>query len=157
MVRKGFVRIGLAILLLTAGCVRNEPGSGGEVGFYGTMNVSDSRFVMAGQITLGGGTTNQDEFDNVTVYLFTKNGTLLRTHPAGTLTGLLNVSIASDRVPHYVIIDSPDFWRENRITVRYYYRLGPNRDRDYGVRDARSVADYPVPTSSIRNRSAGSS
>lgn len=144
-------RIGLAILLFTAGCIGNEPGPGGEVGFYGDMSVSDSRFVMDGQITLGGGTTNQDEFDNVTIYLFTKNGTLIQAHRAGTLTGLLNVSIASDQVPYYVIINSPDFWQENRITVRYYYRLESDTNRDYGVRDARSMTDYPVRITDFRN------
>lgn len=153
MTGKRFIQIGLVVLLLTAGCLRSEPGPGGEVGFYGEMNVSDSQYVMDGQITLGGGTTSQDAFDNVTIYLFTENGTLIETHRAGTLTGLLNVSIVSNRIPYYVIIDSPEFWEESQITVRYYYRLRSNMTRDYGVRDARSVADYPVPITDIRNSS----
>lgn len=132
------------LLIVTAGCVRTEPGRGGEVGFYGTMNATESGFVMDGQTTLGGGIPKQDEFENVTVYLFTENGTLIRSHRAGTLTGLLNVSLTTSRTPHYVVIDSPDFWTEPRFTVEYYERSQRDIPRDYGEHNAYARADFPI-------------
>lgn len=141
---KSAIPLIVLLLIVTAGCVRTEPGRGGEVGFYGTMNATESGFVMDGQITLGGGIPKQDEFENVTVYLFTENGTLIRSHRAGTLTGLLNVSLTTSRTPHYVVINSPDFWEEPRFSVRYYQFMEEKGPREYGIHYAYSRQDLPV-------------
>lgn len=134
----------VSFLLLTAGCLRTEPGRGADVGFRGTMNATDSKFVVDGRVTLGGGVPEQDVFHDVTIYFFAENGSLLDSHRVGNLTGFVEVSTTTERVPYYVVINSPDFWEEPRIVVSYYYRVGRDGDRDYAPRDARSKDDFPV-------------
>lgn len=146
MIRESVVVIILTGLLLTTGCIRVEPGPDAPtiINFYGDMNATDSGFTMDGQILVGGALPDQEVFEDVTVYLFTENGTLIESHDAGDLSKPVNVTITAERTPYYVIVDSPDFWLENHIKVEYYQRLDSTVNRDYGEVEIRSRDGYPV-------------
>lgn len=51
-------------------------------------------------------------------------------------------TVAVPFVPHYVVIDSPDFWREPRAVVDYYRRV-EGRNYDYNQEPARSRDELP--------------
>lgn len=153
MNRNSGLVIAFSLLLLTAGCIRTEPGRGADVGFRGTMNATDSQFIMDGRVTLGGGIPKQDVFQDVTIFFFAENGSFIDSRPVGNLSGFVNVSVTIDRVPYYVVINSPDFWEEPRIVVSYYYRVGTGSDRDYAPKDAHSKEGFPVtlPATNVTN------
>lgn len=65
-------------------------------------------------------------YEDVTVYLFDENGSTIRAVPVGDFEGSVNVSIRSNRVPRYVILDSPDFYG-GEIGVGYYVIEGSDR------------------------------
>lgn len=99
---------------------------------------------MDGQVIMGGALPDQDVFRDVTIYLFSENGTLIRSHVAGDLRRPLNVTLTTDQIPHYVIIDSSDFWTEDDINVRYYLCIDVNRSEDYGQSEVQSRDGVPV-------------
>lgn len=112
MKRRPFTVSILSASVLAAGCLRTEPGRAADVGFRGTMNATDSKFVMDGRVTLGGGVPEQDVFHDVIIYFFAENGSLVDSHRVGNLTGFVEVSTTTERPPYYVVINSPDFWEE---------------------------------------------
>lgn len=133
-------------LVVSAGCIRTEPGPNANVyvGFFGDMNAEDSTFTMDGRITLGGGVADRDVYRAVIVYLFAENGTLLRSHEVGDMRRPLDVNFTANVVPYYVVIDSPDFWTEDDFVVRYYHRIDSDGTRDYGQSRVQSRDELPV-------------
>lgn len=146
MNRRVLLLMVVVVVLATSGCMRVEPGPNAPtiINFYGEMNATDSGFTMDGQILMGGALPDQEVFEDVTVYLFTENGTLIKSHVAGDLSKPVNVTITAEKTPYYVIVDSPDFWSESHIKVEYYRRLDSNVNRDFGEVEIRSRDEYPV-------------
>lgn len=138
-----WVALALALVLVTglAGCPGAEPGPGSSVTFSGEFNVSDEGFVMDGQIVEEPGAAGLHEFHDVAVYLYTEDGTLIANEPVGTLDVRANVSITSEQVPQYVVLDSPEFWETETLDVSYYERT---RNDLYAVRDATTENELPV-------------
>ena len=145
MMHQQKITFGLVLLMMLSGCVpQTEPGQGVEVGFskFGTLDRTETGFLMEGNVTIGGGGSRLDAYDNVTVHLYSGDGTRLLSRSVGTLNGSLYVSLQTKNQPHYVIVDSPDFWLEPRITVRYY--VWSSEHGKYGVEDATTTDDFPV-------------
>lgn len=122
-------------MLLIAGCAYVPSGDEVNVGFTGSLNASSSSFSMEGNITVGGGIPDRQTYRDMTVNLFSEDGDLLLTKKLGNLrtdAGRLDVSIAIQSVPHYVIIESPDFWQEP-MQVEYYVRMDSNYSVEYAT------------------------
>ena len=131
----------LIILVFLAGCPGVEPGPGTTVTFDGRVNVTDSQFHMGGQIAEQPGTSGFHEFEDVQVYLYTEDGSPITTEYVGTFDTRANVSINTTRIPYYIIIDSPSFWKIRNIEVDYYER---GLDDLSTVYTATSREDLPV-------------
>ena len=131
----------VCLLITLAGCPGVEPGPGTNVGFSGKFAITEAGFEMEGKIAETPGTAGFHEFRNVSVQLYTKNGTLIRSFQIGTLNWSTNVSITSKQVPYYVIITSPEFWEVDNIGVDYYERT---EDDLYIQRIASSKSELPV-------------
>lgn len=109
----------LFVLLFSfSGCLIPEM-SDPTIGFEGDLNVTSDEFVMEGGIVDDSITSDPRTYEDVTVYLYAEDGSTIREVPVGDFERLSNVSIRSDRVPRYVILDSPDFYG-GEVDVVYY-------------------------------------
>lgn len=135
------VAIIACIFVFTPGCGYVPRGDEIHVGFDGSFDVSESEFKMEGTLHTGGGAPEQDRFRDVTVKLYTKDGSLIYSENLGdwqVRQKRLNVSIETDKVPHYVVIESEDFWDE-KVQVEYFVR----KDSDYAIEYASSKSELP--------------
>lgn len=96
---------------------------------------------MLGPIVEEPGTAGFHSFDDVGVYLYTENRDLIDSQAIGTLNESVSVSISSQEIPHYVIIDSPDFWRVRGVQVTYYQLAD---EKVYSSRVVASRGELPV-------------
>lgn len=110
----------ISLLLSSSGCLFPESGSP-MVQFEGNFNSSGSNFGMEGTVRDTSITSDPPTYRNVTIYLYAEDGTLIQRVPVGTLDEGAEVSISSDEVPEYVILDSPDFYG-GEVEVGYYTR-----------------------------------
>jgi len=102
----------LIVTALTAGCGQPQ----GDIGFSGEINITEEEFEMTGEIVDGTGPENT--YENVTVFLYSADGTLIEQKEIGTFSRSSEpFSIRSQEVPEYIIIDSPTFWELNSIGV----------------------------------------
>ncbi|WP_436932371.1 hypothetical protein [Halosimplex halobium] len=112
--------IGLAFvvcLAILSGCPSSD---GGQIVFVGESNSTESGFELTGAVT--NSEVAEPTHRNVTLYLLTANGSTIASEHLRTLREdtRLNVTIRTDEVPTYVIINSPNFWTHERISVSYY-------------------------------------
>lgn len=131
-------------VLLFSGCGMWTGPPSAIITFDGRMDVTEEGFYMSGQIENQGQGT-QPEFENVTVSLYHKNKTRFYSEDTGDLLRSSNISIHTDRVPHYVIIHSPQFWQKNENTAVDYYIFINSAKSNYTVRDVSSRDELPVP------------
>jgi hypothetical protein len=128
-------------VVLISGCGFNDQSAKGSIEYSGQIAVENGTFVMEGELVNGG--VQPTTFTNVRVHLYDADKTLLRTVPVGTINGRnVSVSITSDRIPTYVIIDSPEFWSTPRVAVQYYVR---EETGEYFPGQATDRDDLPVP------------
>lgn len=120
-------------LVLVAGCMGgttqtptsiNPIEQHNTVYFTGTATVSNGSFVMEGRLVGCFGQIGPERCRNTRILLYAENGTLLESEYVGVLNGRRNVSLVTARIPHYVILTSPDVWGANHTTVRYLFRDG---------------------------------
>lgn len=110
--------VSIILLTVSSGCLLSS-GPGESIGFSGELTASTEEFHMDGDI-INGARGDPPVFENVTVYLFAANKTLIHKEPAGKLVRRAAVSIEIERVPKYVIIHSEEFWHVGKISVSYY-------------------------------------
>lgn len=89
--------------------------------FTGTTTVSNGSFIMRGEIRGCFGHVGPDKCEDTRVLLYTENGSLIASEYVGTLNGRRNVSLRTDRIPHYVVLTSPDVWGANHTSVGYFF------------------------------------
>ena len=111
-------------LLVSAGCVRVHPprDSKTAVYYHGSFNESGPQFVMSGSVGIGVRLPAQNSFENLSICLYSRDGDLVHAERLGNWNlEPQNVTIVTDEVPQYVIIDSPYFW-DGKIRVEYISR-----------------------------------
>lgn len=135
----------VVLLIAISGCPQ---GTGGEIDFEGEINATEDGFRLDGEVSNSGLTAPVHR--NVTLYLYTPNGTVIAVDELGTLneSNSLGVSMRTERVPKYVVINSPDFWQhEGSISVDYYVHDEDWQDEPYGAYVPRSIDskdEFPV-------------
>lgn len=117
------VRVSLVLLLVAApGCGFIDPGVGGTIGFDGNMSADDGSYTMSGQVYFAGGNMPQGTYENISVYYYDRNKTLIHREPVGTIhnkTERISVNVHLNRTPHYIILYSSDLW-DGETAVAYY-------------------------------------
>lgn len=108
----------LVVMLSTGGCIFPESNKS-MIEFEGDFNETSDGFVMEGRLIDATITSDPQTYQDVTVYLYAENESTVREVPLGDLERAMNVSVRSDRVPKYVIFDSPDFYG-GEVDVAYY-------------------------------------
>lgn len=140
MNRRLLLALCLVSSVLVAGCVPR--GDAVRIEFDGTINRTSAGFHMQGVVDTSGGIPDRDIYRDLSVNLYSKNGTLLYQESIGDLEADspgLDVSISTDIHPKYVIISSKDFYRE-RMAVEYYEWRGD----EYVIQYANARSDLPV-------------
>jgi len=135
--RKQLTVVGVLCVLALSGCTIFGPPH--VISIVGEINATDDGFRLDGEVT--GGRGDAGEFRNVTVSLYTENGTLIDSTNVDSLVGRTNVSMRTETIPQYVIIHSPEFWDTQNVDV-YYYELGA--DGYYSETPATSKEELPV-------------
>lgn len=109
------------------------------------FEVNNSTFSLEGRLMDPGPHTGYT-FRNITVYLYSANESLILAKQVGTMElnegpdKLPRVSVESDRIPEYIIFDSPDFW--GTAGVEYYER---NEQGEFGpAKIVYNRSDLPV-------------
>lgn len=142
MDKKILLAFGMASLCLLSGC--SLFGQPEVINYVGEMETADEQFRMDGDL-VNSSPGDAPTFRNVTVYLYTENGTMIESKRIGSLQRRTNVSLRSHTVPEYVIFNSPDFWEAGGITggisVSYYEK---NERGNYTERNAGSRSELPV-------------
>lgn len=125
-----------------AGCIRTEPGEYSAIDYDCEIEVIKTEFRMDGQLEEGGGAPAMEKFEDVKILLFSKSEESFLSKPLGDLSAgeTLPVSVTSDRIPHYVVFDSPDFWGPN-TEVTYFQRLG---EQTFSTKVAAEKSDISV-------------
>jgi len=115
--------VGFLLLSLLSGCY-TEPGEGTSIDIDGHPNATNGTFSWNGHMELGGGIPPQGKYEDISVELYTRNGTLLHKERLGTIgnqSTRLNISITLSRLPYYVFVDSSDIW-DGETGIPYYVR-----------------------------------
>ncbi|MFC6992716.1 hypothetical protein ACFQH3_13770 [Haladaptatus sp. GCM10025707] len=110
-----FALIGLTAI---SGCTYPSA-SENSVEFSGDIERIDGQFRMAGTVFVDG--TNRRDVTDVAVVLYDENQTVIDRMPVGSISSHSEgpyptrqpVNITTDRLPTYVIIESPDIWTPN--------------------------------------------
>lgn len=126
---------------LSAGCTfpRGEEVS---VSLDVTVREADSGFEASGVVSTGGGIPEQETFENVAVVLYDGDGEKITSEAVGRLDasgGEASFSISAAEQPHYISVESEDFWQE-QITVDYFVLV----DDGYRLERATERSDLPV-------------
>ena len=107
------------VLIVLSGCSTTSVNYN-EVYYNGNLGVDNDTFRMDGVIQLGLGAQPSVNYTNVSIVLYDGNKERTRRVPIGYLSSepgdnnlSLNVSITSQKIPKYVVIESPDFWTYN--------------------------------------------
>jgi len=134
MSKKSALIIFLFLSVAISGCTRPEI----TITFHGEWETSENNFSMRGTIE-DEAAAEPNRFANVTVYLFSSNGTILNSTDLGTIDGESSeFSLSSEKSPKYVIIYSQDFAGG---AFDYWERTG---DGGYTVYSASTEEDLPV-------------
>jgi len=127
----------LSITVLTAGC--GQPDA--QISFSGDLNRTQNGFQMDGQVIDSSGPTQT--FENVTIYLYSSERELIKERNFGTYSGNSEQFVLqSDRLPYYIIIDSPTFW-ELGDAGAFYHEWSDANSR-YVARGVGSRDEFPV-------------
>lgn len=111
------------------------------IGFLGEIRATESKFILDGQL-LGCSSdgVGPERCENVSIELFSKNGTHLYSYRVGVLEARRNVSFTTLVIPFYVIIQSPDFWGHEQTSVDYYERWNDHNYTSHTVHSERPRA-----------------
>lgn len=136
----------LAIVLTSSisGCVMVPKGEEVEVLYVGSINASNGSFQMDGFVSTGGGIPDRGTYRDVSIQLYTEDGTVLCGTEVGDLEAShsrRNVSVTASVVPEYVILTSPDFWNED-VKVDYFQQ--DSNMEDYDRNYVGSKSELPI-------------
>lgn len=109
----------IVLLVTISGCPEGD--SGGNIDINGNMTATEQGFRLDGKVVNSG--LVEPMHTNITVYLYTANGSVIESERIGSLNGSgdrLNVTMQNERIPEYVILNSPTFWQYNNIDLTYY-------------------------------------
>lgn len=122
------VLMALLLVITLAGC--STSANHHSVYFSGTVEAEDGQFIMDGNVSVGIGAAPDATFDSVTVVLYDENKEEIRRVPVGELSTTpppltQPINITADRIPEYVVIESPDFWTSDAtLSIIAYERPG---------------------------------
>jgi len=116
--KKQLAVAGVLCVLALSGCVIFDSTTH-IISIVGEINATDDGFRLDGEV-INSGQGDPQEYQNVTVSLYTGDGTLIESTNAGSLVRRTNVSMQTETIPQYVIIHSPDFWDAQNIEIDYY-------------------------------------
>jgi len=125
------------LLLTLSGC----SGPTIDVQFEGNINSSNETFAMQGHITERSQAA-PERLENVTVYLYADNGTILNSTTFESIEGgkSREFTLTASEHPKYIIINSPQFWEFNDPDIEYHVR----QNGGYPSRAIVSRGELPV-------------
>lgn len=136
----------LAVIVL-AGCATS--GTFHTIGFSGAIGIQDGTFYMNGSVSVGIGAAPEQTYRNVTVALYDDEKEAIETVPVGTMStdadrapNTRPVNLTSERIPTYVVLESPDFWTDGVDLAVEGFVLEDGEYRRYDV-----LPDKKFPTS----------
>lgn len=149
----------VALLVATSGCqwYTSTTMQGTSIDFEGSLNVSETGFTIEGKILNIAQEGDQRTFENVSVYLYDENKTVIDSVHFDQLgTESPRFSLQSRNLPEYIIIYSDEFWGTDEFEVKYYTRIDTEREIPYDPEWAASKDNLPVVPGSERNTTTGS-
>jgi len=132
--------IAVAILLPLAGC--SQTSQGPVINYEGSIGVNNGTFYMNATLIEAGTQPEPPEIDDIRVYLYSADKTLLSTHPMGSFENA-TVSIQSGKIPEYVIIYSPDFETYDHIEF-FYHQRSAAQNVDFNIYVIGSSSELPI-------------
>lgn len=145
----------IMLVALLAGCMTVPQGDAVHVALYGEENnstgdtalnpitYSQSGFRIEGELVAEGGAPDRETYRDVSILLYDENSTFICATPLGDWNSddSIGVEVATDEVPYYVVLYSPDFWEES-MSVEYFMRS--DERHEFVPHDAPSVDELPV-------------
>jgi hypothetical protein len=155
MSRKQTTVVVLLILVVLTGCGRLEqyPPQGAESNIYydGSINAESDGLRMSGRFYVDSPSQPPiTKFDNTVLYFFSESGEQLSAEPLGTFNSSIEIEISINSTPEYVILNSPDFWGNETVTVPYFVR----KDSSYFAESAASRDALPVAPPATNSKNA---
>lgn len=151
------------LAVVVAGCGTVPQGDATHISLYGEENqtasdialnpitYSESEFRIEGDLVAGGGAPDRETYRDVSILLYAEDSTLVCSVTLGDWNPAeqMRVELSTNEIPQYVIIHSPDFWREP-MSVEYFVR---NEEPDEFVpHDASSRQELPVRVENVPQR-----
>lgn len=158
MTAKGWAVVGVLALVVTTGCaVQSEPRN--DLSFSGTATVENGTFHLEGELELGRGAGSDQNYSDISVVLYDGNRSEIESVEVGRMstnpgwgTTRRPITVTSGTVPTYVVVESPDFWKEGEIEVVALWIHGAADDGTYH-RYARTGPDdetFPCEVNGLR-------
>jgi len=133
------------IIVSLGGC--GYPDQGTRLDYDGEFNESQNSFHMDGYVELTAVNPVRNNYNNITVEFYARNGTLLHKERLGSLqdrSDRLKVSVRTTNTPYYIIFDSPDIWTGKDQTSIVYYTRSETGYQGYQLNHANKRSDLPV-------------
>lgn len=111
------------------------------------MNATADGFRVDGDIQEGGGVTQKNAYRDVVVCLYGgQKQKLYESTPVDLESPKTeaHISITTDTVPAYVVLNSTDFWDVPDISVVYYVRTTVDGETEFLGKFAYSPEELPV-------------
>lgn len=111
----------LVMSFAIAGCMQTEPPGDRTVGLeYGeVVNESVDGYIFSTDVYAVAHRTDNNTYNNVTIVFHERNGDVLNSTKLSSLTTgeRKPIKIYLSKKPHFVTIQSPDFWKDEDIHV----------------------------------------
>lgn len=102
------------------------------------ITVSESEFQLRGELVADGGKLNKELYRDVSILLYSGEGSVICSHRVGDWKGnRREVSFSTETIPTYVILYSPDFWQEPMVVDYFFY----DSEREVFVSETASSRD----------------
>ncbi|QCC52026.1 hypothetical protein [Halapricum salinum] len=149
----------VAIVIVTSGCqwYTSTSTQGTSIEFEGSFNVSEGDFTIEGQIVNYAREGEQHSFEDLRVYLYSENETVLNSTRFDRLeTRSPRFSLSASKLPEHIIIYSDGFWQIDEFKVEYYSHTEMESSIPYDPDFATSKDELPVIPDAEINTTTGS-
>lgn len=122
-----------------------DPGEGGTIQYDGNFTGENGSFAMDGEVQLLGPNPPQNNYENISIYLYSNETELLYSRSLGGIENSstdLPVSISLRTHPKYIIIYSEDLW-DGKTQIGYYVR-DPRAANGYRYERTTERSQLPV-------------
>jgi len=138
-----YIIIPVLLMAVLSGCYIDFTGPTG-LNYSGNISNTADGFYMDGRVSTSAGEFSAHRYRNLSIVLYNEQNESIYREDIGSLDNastMLQVSIAINATPEYVIFEGPNLWKRDG-GVEYFYRY-PRAQRGYGEQTVTERCELP--------------